>query len=402
VGSGSIPYGVEGLVMLCSSRLKVVLAFAIAAVPYTVVAQRSSGTSSKPPATTNLPPTRTQPGTDPNTQPIFVSGRVLLDGGSSLPEPVPIERVCNGIAHREGYTDSRGAFQIQLGQNIEFQDASSSDPNILKIPSPKTTAGTGQDAARLQYLGCEFRAQLPGFRSSSVLLKLQGSTWQYDVGTIFLKRQSEVKGSTVSLTTMSAPKDARHALEKGEKAYSQNKFSDAEKELNKAVELYPGLAAAWSLLGDIHHQQNEFDQAAKEYSKATAIDPQFVNPEFGLALIATQQKRWHDAVTLTNQVVKLNSLAFPSAYFYNAVANYNLGNFDAAEESAHKYKSLDASDHHHPDICLLLSEVMVRKQDYTAAAQEMREYLAIRPDAPNAAALREKIKSLEDLSVANK
>jgi tetratricopeptide (TPR) repeat protein len=391
---------VEDIVNHRSSRIFILVIAALAASPWSV-AQRTSG-SSKPPSTANLPPTPTSPGPSPNTQPIFISGRVLLDGGSALPEAVVIERVCNGVSHREGYTDSKGGFQIQLGQNVEFQDASSSDATTMKGITPKNSTGTGQDALRFQYLGCEFRALLPGYMSSSALLKLQGSAWQYDIGTIFLKRQAEVSGSTISMTTMNAPRDARRAFDRGEKAFKENKYPDAEKELGKAIELYPSYAAAWSLLGDIHHQQNQFDQAMKEYSQAFTIDPQFVSPEFGLALIAAQQKRWQDAVKLTSQVMKLNSLAYPSVYFYNAVANYNLGNFEAAEESGLKYKTLDASDHHHPDIYLLLSEVMVRKQDYSAAAQQMRDYLAVNPGAANATQVKEKIKSLEDLSVAKK
>ena len=340
-----------------------------------------------------------QPGTgDQMTQPIFISGRVMLEGGNAPPEPIPIERVCNGTVRREGYTDTKGQFQIQLGQNVEFQDASSTDSTLLKGLSTRST-GTAQDALRLQFLGCEFRATLPGFQSSSVSLKMQGSTWQYDVGTIFLKRLAGVQGITISRTTMAAPKNAREAYAKAEKDFHEKKYPDAEKHLNKAVELYPGFAAAWSLLGDVHQELNQLDQASKEYAQSVNADPQYVNPRFGLSLIAVQQKRWPDAVTLTNDLIKLNATAYPSTYFYNAVANFNAGNFDAAEESGRKYKAIDATDHRHPDIYLLLSQVMMMKHNYAAAAQEMRDYLSIRPDAPNAAEIRNRIKGLEEMSM---
>src|SRR5437016_5336958 len=59
-------------------------------------------------------------------QPIFVSGRVMIDDGTPLPEGVVIQRVCNGSAHAEGYTDSKGYFGIELGSKTSaaFQDAS--------------------------------------------------------------------------------------------------------------------------------------------------------------------------------------------------------------------------------------------------------------------------------------
>jgi tetratricopeptide (TPR) repeat protein len=206
-------------------------------------------------------------------------------------------------------------------------------------------------------------------------------------------------GTTISMTSLNAPNDAKHAYEKGRKAFDGSKYEEAEKELDKATRIYPGFAAAWSLLGDIHQQQKRFDEAIKEYSQALAADPQYVNPAFGLGLIAIQQKRWQDAVQFTDQVAKLNAAAFPSSYFYNAVANYNMAKLDPAEASARKFKSLD-TNHHHPDVCLLLSQILIHKQDFASAAQELRDYLTLAPGAGNVDQVREQLRKLEQVSVA--
>src|SRR5277367_3617838 len=50
------------------------------------------------------------------TRPIFLSGKVMLDDGTPPPEQVTIEKICNGSARAQGYTDSKGRFQFQLGQ----------------------------------------------------------------------------------------------------------------------------------------------------------------------------------------------------------------------------------------------------------------------------------------------
>jgi tetratricopeptide (TPR) repeat protein len=126
-----------------------------------------------------------------------------------------------------------------------------------------------------------------------------------------------------------------------------------------------------------------------------------VNPDFGLAVIAIQQKRWLDAVQFSNQVIKLNAFAFPSAYFYNAVANYYLERLDAAEESGRKFKSID-TDHRHPDVALLLGDIRLRKSDYAGALTEMRDYLAAAPNAPNAPEIRAKVKHFEELGTSSK
>ena len=289
-----------------SASVRVVLALAILiSLPASMLAQHgkgSGGTTSKPGLGASLP---TQPATMPTaSQPVFISGKVLLDGGGALSEPVVIERVCNGTARRQGYTDGKGAFQFQLDQNPGFQDASETTNNGDPFGFSQSNTQL-QDSMKLKYQGCEMRAVLSGFVSSTAPLRLQGSTWQYDLGTIFLKRMENVPGTTVSMTTMNAPHDAKRAYEKGQKLFGENKFSDAEKELNKAVKIYPNFAAAWSLLGDIHQQQKQFDSAIKEYSQALAADPRFVNPSFGLTLIAIQEKRWQDAAQLSDQVVKM-------------------------------------------------------------------------------------------------
>lgn len=126
-----------------------------------------------------------------------------------------------------------------------------------------------------------------------------------------------------------------------------------------------------------------------------------MNPTYGLAMIAMQEKKWEEAVRLTDQVVKLNAVAFPLIYFFSAAANYNLQKFDAAEDSAKKFKALD-TQHAHPDVCLLLSYVLSRKQDYAGAAREIRDFLAASPNAPDAEALKTEAKRFEDLSVSAK
>jgi hypothetical protein len=356
-------------------------------------AQRAGGGSNSP-ARTTTPRTPTTP--DVATMPVFVSGKVLLEGGGVLPEPVAIERICNGVTRREGYTDFKGQFEFQLGVNMSFQDASENDARITPNSSQRSGLSAGRRSTDLN--GCEFRAVLAGHQSSVALLRTAGETWRFNIGTIILKRMGDANGATVSVTSMAAPKDAIRAYEKAQKA-KQDKPNEAQKQLNKAIQIYPQFAAAWSLLGDIHRQQKQFDQARNAYTRAVEADPQFVNPAFGLALIAMLEKKWDEAILLSDQVLKLNAAAFPLAYFFHAAANYNQENFDAAEESAKKFKALDTK-HSHPDVCLLLSRIFSRKQDYAGAAREIHDYLAMAPNSPDAEALKIEARRFEELSVS--
>jgi Tfp pilus assembly protein PilF len=372
----------------------------IALLVSTATAQRGSGSTGSGSPSRGTPSIRTPSAApDASTKPVFVSGKVMLQGGGALPEPVPIERVCNGTVRREGYADTKGQFEFQLGLNLTFQDASENDTRIA--PTSQSRSGSGNSLRPLELNGCELRAVLAGYQSSVVNLRIMGGdTWQYEVGTIFLKRIGNAPGTTISVTSMAAPKDAMRALEKAQKIKAE-KPAEAEKELNKAVKIYPQFAAAWTLLGDLHREHNDFNTARTDYEQAIAADPQFVNPNYGLAMIALQEKKWDDTIRLTEQVIKLNAAAYPLAYFLNAAANYNSQKFEPAEENAKKFKALD-TQHSHPEVCLLLSYLYSGRQDYAAAAGEIREYLTLAPSSPDAESLKNDVKRFEDLSVSAK
>jgi hypothetical protein len=355
-------------------------------------------TAPGPPSKTtglNPPPMAPFPDTESKTfRPLFVSGNVVFQGGVSPPEPVAIERICNGLSRREGYTDSKGQFQIELGRHVD-QDASEGDP---RTGAPNQSRVLGR-ASVSPYEGCELRAILPGFQSTSLTLHMEDDFGQLRVGTIVLRRLESVHGSTISVASLSAPNNAKQAYEKGRKAQFEKKFSEAEKELSRAVEVYPRYAAAWFLLGEVHRIQLQLDRAVQAYSEAIACDPEFVSPYFALTIIAIDQKNWPEVQRLTDRLIRLNEFAYPVAYYYNGAANYNLGRIEEAERSALKFQSMD-KDHRTPEVARLLAKILEAKQDYAGAAQELRNYLALVPGSPLAAEIKADADRLETLSVA--
>ena len=101
-------------------------------------------------------------------QPVYISGKVMLEDGTAPAEPVLIERICGSNPRPEGYTDHKGRFSFALGQN----NALLADASVANTPSPSnrnSTPGMGNTNITPQMLmNCELRASLPGFRSSIV------------------------------------------------------------------------------------------------------------------------------------------------------------------------------------------------------------------------------------------
>jgi tetratricopeptide (TPR) repeat protein len=301
------------------------------------------------------------------------------------------------MSRREGYTNSKGNFQFELGRNSMDRDASQADSDrMVTNKNARVPPSGGSD---IRYDDCELRAIMPGFISSTVPMRVYTDATQLNVGTIVLTRTGAPEAPTVNVNTMIVPKEAHEAFERGRKAGGEKRFDEAITELNKAVTIYPQYAAAWSLLGEIHRLQNQFEPARAEYQKALAADPKLISPYFGLATIAVVENKWAEAAQRTDELIQLNSLAYPMAYFFNAAANLNLGKLDAAELSARKFQQADRA-HTRPDIALLLAHILTGKHQYAEAAQLYRDYLAVKPDAPNAEELKKEAQRLDGLSAA--
>ncbi len=356
-----------------------------------------SGGSTTAPTTRTPRPTPTIPQLP---RPIYISGRVVLEDSTPPPEAVKIERECKGVVRLEGYTDSKGRFSLQLEQNpTAFYDVSDSGGgNFVNYGGTSGNAAGGFDPfsgpSERELQGCEIRASLPGYRSDIIGLAGRRYMDNPNVGTIVLHRNAKVEGTTISVTSLEAPKDAKKALERGWDAIKKSKWEEACKELEKAVGFHPNYAAAWCALGDVRAKLKDSAGAEKAYREALAADPKFVVPYVQLAQIEVSQRKWQDVVDTTGLAIKLDPMNFPGAYLYNSLAQYNLKHFDAAEASAQQALKLDTA-HAFPFSNRIMAAILTVKGDLTAAAQYLRSYLELAPAAGDAALVRNQLQQLE-------
>jgi tetratricopeptide (TPR) repeat protein len=378
------------------------LAFVVMGLSFAALGQ-SGGTKG---SRTTTVPAPTAPSNQPN-QVIMLSGNVITADGAPLSETVSIERVCNGRVSREGRSDFQGYFTISLGQYPGLSDPESSAEtsgrpglsamSTLNSPMSRNTS----PAARL--LGCELRASLAGFRSSSVLIPtedLGSGVGVVKVGTIVLERMGEAPGATVSATSLNAPKDAKKAYDKGHHAIAGNKLPEAQQDLEKAVQLHPQYATAWLDLGWVYVQQNQLDKARNAFAQARAADATFVPAYVGLASVAVRESKWTDAADFSARATQLDGVDFPVAFYYNSLANYRLGNMEQAEKSARKAETLGAQ-RTFPQVSLLLGVMLANRHDYSGAADHFRSYLKATPTAPNADRVRQQLAEVEKLGAAD-
>lgn len=318
-----------------------------------------------------------------------------MEDGTPPPDRVAVQLVCRNTPRTIGYTDRKGNFSADVRDKTalaQYDDASENSPGFGN--GRLGNAGVRGDAMDRNLLGCDLQASLPGFRSDVDHLDARRSLDNPNVGTIFLHRLANVDGLTISATSALAPKDAVKAFDKARDEEKKQKWQDAQKELNKAVSIYPKYAAAWCELGNIQVEQKDIDGARQSYAKAIEADPKFVNPYLALGDLAAREQKWQDAADNSDHLLRLDPIDFPEAWLVNAFANFNLGKLDAAEKSAREGLARD-TNHHLPKMNLILGVVLAQKHEYAGAAENMRAYLQYAPQADDAEQVKKQLDEVE-------
>jgi tetratricopeptide (TPR) repeat protein len=353
----------------------------------------------------------TQPGTTPGSnpspdfgqqRPMVFMGKVMMDDGTPPSDSVTIQLVCRGTPRSIAFTDSKGGFSVDLSNRMNdasLMDASEPSGGGFGGPSGGSSnlngsRGNSNGIGERDLMGCDLQAALAGFRSEQIHLGTRRALDNPDVGTILLHRLANVEGLTISATSAFAPKDARKAFEKAREATRKQKWDDAEKDFQKAVDTYPKYAAAWFQLGLVQEEKKNEEGARKSYAQALAADSKFVSPYLQLAMMAAREQKWQEAIDDTDRLLRLNPVDFPQAWLFNALGNYYLKNLDAAEKSAREGISHDAG-HHYATMNHVLGVILAQKRDYAGAAQQLRDYIQFAPKAADVDQVKQQLSEVE-------
>ncbi len=313
-------------------------------------------------------------GSAPGAVGFVVRGRVMMEDGTAPSGEVYIERVCVGLVKRETTTDSNGNFSFQL------------------------TVDTSRSDAVSQLQSCRLRAVLGGYRSSMAAIgsyfDLNLSEPFLEVGTIFLRREAKPAEAVISANSLRAPKRSRDAYQNGVKALAQDRLAEARKQLERAVGSYPAYAEAWYYLGVVCERQGRASAAREAYTRSGSADAQFAAPFLRLGEMAVREKKWQEVLAAAKTGLARDATHWPALHLLDAVANFNLGDLDAAGRSAREVVRLD-TEHRFPQAEHILGMVFLENRNYPEAAAHLRTYLQQAPQAANAELVRKQLAEIE-------
>ncbi len=249
-------------------------------------------------------------------QPIYVSGQVVMPNGESPPELVNVEQHCSGVLRHDVHTKPNGNFNItQIGGSASVTDF---DAGIGSSSTELTNRGTKLDAfGALDLTDCNVTAVLSGYQSTSVRLGRRRSLDSPDIGRIVLTPLAGVRGNTISVTSLEAPRKAKRSYENAYEESLKTK-PDLKKmlaSLNEAVKEYPSHAAAWELMGRTKLTEGDILGAREAFGKSIAGDPDFVRPYPPLIKIFAETGDFEAAIQAAAVALDLNPHADDVRFF---------------------------------------------------------------------------------------
>jgi tetratricopeptide (TPR) repeat protein len=315
-----------------------------------------------------------------------------MDTGQPVPEPVTVELNCGLRPLQVIHTDLGGYFTFNLGSGMQSNfDFSASNESPVSLGSSSRQMGpTSGFAGSLR--GCELRVSVAGYHPMNRIISEHTDMGRVEVGTMRLQRVAEAEGSAISVTSLLVPEDARKEYDRAMKDVQENKSKSAKEHFEKAIQKYDQYAAAWYQLGRIHLAAGDRAKATESWQKAIGLDSQYVPPYMDLAILQVQDQQWQAAAESTSKVLSLDrSLSYAS--FLNAIANFNLKQFDAAEQSAREAEKWPHEKI--PQVHALLADILLQKEEYVEAVGHMREYLTESPDGNFAEQIKKNLAELE-------
>lgn len=202
------------------------------------------------------------------------------------------------------------------------------------------------------------------------------------------------RSTTVSVTRLKVPSNARIEYEKACDASNKNKFEEAEQHARSAIDKFRDYSAAWVMLGVILEEQHKSQEARDACSHAAAIDATYVPSYLCAAEVSARRREWEQVLSAANLALGLKSEGDPYAYYYRAMAYLHMKNSVEAKKSALQAVEIDPN-HDEPSFYLLLAQVYEREGDSANAVAQLQQVLKHSTDRQQEDAARRLLAKLE-------
>ncbi len=192
--------------------------------------------------------------------------------------------------------------------------------------------------------------------------------------------------TSIAAAVQEIPKPARKAYEKGLNLQKENRNDQALAAFNQALEIYPDYFQASTERGNLLMQANNLAGAQADFERALRSNADYPPALRGLGYCQIQGKQFEAALGSLERTHALEPKV-PLTLLLLGYANLSLDRYEPAKgylQQALKLGPESAARAH-----VYLSEVFANEQNFKEAADEIRAYLKVKPDAADAAHLKQ-------------
>ncbi len=297
-----------------------------------------------------------------------IRGRIYLPNGRSPVNPIRVELQSTAQPTKFVYADRDGTFSFtSLGPGSYTVVVDAGDEFEIERES-FLVEKESQGRVRL--------AAMPRIVNVPIYLKAKRSA------------KSLGRAEIINAKLSTAPKAAADLYESAQTAIARADRAAAIADLRKALNIFPAFALAWNDLGVLFETAGDQDQAIDAFRTAVKHDPEFAAAILNLGSALTQAGRYPEAEKYLAIALTMNPNSF-RGHFHMGVTQSKLGRLDIAEQAflqAIKLGGDQVSRAHY-----LLAGVYWAVKRYSEAAEELEKYLALDPNAKDAAKTRQSI-----------
>jgi tetratricopeptide (TPR) repeat protein len=170
---------------------------------------------------------------------------------------------------------------------------------------------------------------------------------------------------------------------------AEKRPAEALTKFQAALNAYPKYADAWLGAGKAQWELGHAEDARAAFEKALELDNKLVGPWQELGYLACAQSKWEEALRYLDRAVRLDPVGSPAPWYFEAIANYNLGRYEAAERGVRTELRLDQG--RNPQGVYLLGLVLIAREDFQGGAKALESYLALAPSSSDASTARREL-----------
>lgn len=204
--------------------------------------------------------------------------------------------------------------------------------------------------------------------------------------------------NTVSTNQLLTPKKALQAIQNARKHILAGHIDQAQKDVERALEISPHCALALAIQGSIYIETRQFENAGKDFQDAIEADPSLGAAYLGFAMSLMGRERLQDALVPLDRATSLLPGSW-LVYYEAGITRLGLGDADAALKQMNYAERFAGKDPEKKSGTAYVRGVAYTDlRDYDRAKKHFEDARAFDPDGFYSALARRRLEQLRALS----